>query len=949
MLIGHHSPLLVVVSILIAIFSAYTALDMASRITVSTGRVRQAWLAAGATIMGFGIWSMHFVGMLAFSLPVNVGYDAAITLLSLLIAIVMSAFSLWLVAREKLGWRRLLPGGVIFGLGIAFMHYSGMEAMQMHASLHYDPLLFALSIVVAISASTIALWINHRLRDSSRLVVLRLGAALFIGFGIAGMHYTGMAAAEFHSHPAEPGYEIENQIWLAPLIILSALASIVSLLVISTLSRRHQLQKQKLQSSLVEANAILSQQALHDSLTGLPNRRHFKTMILEKLELAKQGDHSFALLFIDLDGFKAINDIYGHHTGDSLLVEVARRLKSATRSRDFIARLGGDEFLALMDINGDDDAIRVANHLIKAISNPYHLEGSKLRVSASVGIAVYPQNGETRRALMVNADAAMYRAKSMGRNRYCFSDNALNDDVQSRLSLLRELDHAIENGQLVLHYQPKYRAPSGPVMGMEALVRWNHPEHGMIPPNVFIPLAEKTGLIINLGEWVIREACCQLRQWHDDGYTGWTMAVNLSALQLSHPDLIDNVRDTLEHFNLSPSSLVLEVTESVAMSDLEANLLVLDQLNTLGVQISIDDFGTGHSSLLYLKRLPASELKIDKGFLRDLSYGSEDATIITSIIALARTFNMRVVAEGVETPEQQEFLTNMGCDSVQGFLFGRPTTAAELISALPKQALETIDPLYAEQSWSRASAHETYQILTQTLEQAVDSIIVIDEGNRIILFNQSAEKLSGYLRREVLGQSIEMLIPPAPHAAEPESLIGGDAAHPLMGNSRKVPVLHKDSSLVWGEMSISRVQLGRRVLFTAFIRDISDKQRQEEQIHNMSLAVARGESAVLVTTPEMEISYVNPVFPVLFGYNEQDVIGKNALDLLSGLLPDPGLLGNVNGNTGWREDYSTQVTLHDAQGKPLLCLVDFHFDFTGPSEVEQENPLSDIVIVIKQA
>jgi diguanylate cyclase (GGDEF)-like protein/PAS domain S-box-containing protein len=948
MLIGHHSPLLVVVSILIAIFSAYTALDMASRITGSTGRARHGWLAAGATIMGFGIWSMHFIGMLAFSLPINVGYDAATTLLSLLIAIIMSAFGLWLVSREKLGWRRLLPGGVIFGLGVACMHYSGMEAMQMHASLHYDPLLFALSIVVAISASIIALWINHRLRDSARFVLLRMGAALFVGLAIAGMHYTGMAAAEFHAHPAPLGYEIENQIWLAPLIILSALASIVGLLVVSSLSRRHQLQKENLQSSLSAVNEVLSQQALHDSLTGLPNRRHFKSVILEKLELAKQDGHLFALLFIDLDGFKAINDIYGHHTGDSLLVDVARRLRAATRCRDFIARLGGDEFLVLLDVNSDDDAIRVANQLIKAISNPYHLEGSKLRVSASVGIAVYPQNGETRRALMVNADAAMYRAKSMGRNRYCFSDNALNDDMQSRLSLLRELDHAIENGQLILHYQPKYRAPSGPVMGVEALVRWNHPEHGMIPPNVFIPLAEKTGLIINLGEWVLNQACGQLRKWLDEGYTGWTMAVNLSALQLSHPDLIDHVRNNLEHYQLNASSLILEVTESVAMSDLEANLLVLDQLNALGVQISIDDFGTGHSSLLYLKRLPASELKIDKGFLRDLTYGSEDATIITSIIALARTFNMRVVAEGVETPEQQEFLTNMGCDSVQGFLFGRPTTAAELIAGLPKPALEAADPMDVDQRWSRASAHETYQILTQTLEQAVDSIIVIDESNRIILFNQSAEKLSGYLRREVLGQSIEMLIPQAPHGVEQVPLTGGDASHPLMGNSRKIPVLHKDGSLVWGEMSISRVQLGRRVLFTAFIRDISDKRRQEEQIQNLSLAVAHGESAVVVTTPEMEISYVNPVFPALFGYNEQDVIGKNALELLADLAPELSAISNLNGGTAWREDYSTQATLHNAQGNALLCSVDFHLDFTGPSKIEQQNPLSHLVIVIKQ-
>lgn len=950
MLIGHHSPLLVIVSILIATLAAYTALEMASRINLSTGKDKYGWLIAGATTMGFGIWSMHFVGMLAFSLPVAVSYDVPVTLLSLLIAIATSAFSLWLVSCDVLTWRRLLPGAACFGGGIAAMHYTGMEAMRMAADLSYDPWLFALSVVVALSASVLALWVNFRLRHSARFFGLRILAALVIGLGIAGMHYTGMAAARFHGHElAHEAVSSGSGWWLALLITLSATGSIIGLLTVSALSHRYARQKAQLQSSLQEANDILSRQALEDSLTGLPNRRHFKSVMQDKLIQAKQDDQLLAVLFIDLDGFKAINDIYGHHIGDRLLKEVARRLKAATRSRDFIARLGGDEFVALLDINGEDDAIRVANHLIKAISVPYEIEGSRLRVSASVGIAVYPHNGDTRRGLMVNADAAMYRAKSMGRNRYCFSDNALNDDVQNRLSLLRELDNAIDKQQLVLYYQPKYRAPSGPVVGVEALVRWHHPEHGVIPPNVFIPLAEKTGLIINLGEWVIREACQQLKAWHDQGFTDWSMAVNLSAVQLSHPDLIDNVRDTLAQFELRPSSLVLEVTESVAMSDLEANLLVLDQLNALGVEISIDDFGTGHSSLLYLKRLPANELKIDRGFLRDLSHGSEDATIISSIIALARTFNMRVVAEGVETPEQQDFLTNMGCDSVQGFLFGRPVPGPELIAGLPREVLGLDDPLQGQQCWIRASEHETYQILTQTMEQAMDGILVIDEASRIILFNQAAERLSGYPRSELLGQNISRIIPSTPVDGERLSGLLNDENTQLLleGVSRRVPLQRSDQSLLWTEMSISRVLLGRRVLFTAFIRDISTEREQEEKIRKLSLAAARSEGAVVVTTPEFEISYVNPSFSLVFGYSEQEALGKNMLELLTGPESDLSQIAHLKDSNQWHEDYRARLTLYDNRKNIIPCSVILHLDYAGPSAVEQENPLSHIVAVLK--
>jgi EAL domain-containing protein (putative c-di-GMP-specific phosphodiesterase class I) len=274
----------------------------------------------------------------------------------------------------------------------------------------------------------------------------------------------------------------------------------------------------------------------------------------------------------------------------------------------------------------------------------------------------------------------MYHAKGLGRNAYCFFEPSMNANVHKQLQLVQDLRLAIERNELVLHYQPKFHAPNGPILGVEALVRWQHPVRGLVSADEFIPLAEKTGLIVPLGAWVLNEACRQMAQWHSEGHTTWSVAVNLSALQFAHAALIDTVRDVLARHALDPHCLMLEITESTAMRDADASLQILQQLDAMGVRISIDDFGTGYSSLLYLKRLPASELKIDRGFVRDLAHDTEDAAIVSAIVALGQTLNLRIVAEGVETAEQQAFLTRLGCDSLQGYLLGRPM-AAESLSA----------------------------------------------------------------------------------------------------------------------------------------------------------------------------------------------------------------------------------------------------------------------------
>jgi diguanylate cyclase (GGDEF)-like protein len=680
MLVGSYNLLLVLLSLLVAVLASYTALDMAGRVVTAQGRAAFWWLIGGASAMGVGIWSMHFVGMLAFSLPIPLGYDVSITLASLAIAIAASAFALWLVSRRELPWRRLAGGALLMGVGVAGMHYTGMAALRMKPGIDYDPAMFVLSVVIAVLASGAALWIAFRLRGHShRVRVLRAGAAVVMGVAIVGMHYTGMAAAGFPlgsvCGAAHTGASTE---WLALVIILITLAVLAIALIISVLDLRMEARTAVLANSLAQANQELAYLALHDNLTKLSNRLLLEDRLNQAIRTADREKRRFALMFMDLDGFKAVNDVYGHHVGDLLLIDVAQRIVGRVRQQDTVARVGGDEFVVLAHVDDPEDAGTLADALLEAVREPFLAGGHELRVSTSIGIAMYPGDGANQHDLLTNADAAMYHAKGLGRNAYSFFEPSMNANVHQQLQLVQDLRLAIERNELVLYYQPKFHAPHGPIAGVEALVRWQHPVRGLLPANEFIPLAERTGLIVPLGTWVLDEACRQMAQWRREGHVGWSVAVNLSALQFGHAALIDTVRDTLARHALDPHCLTLEITESTAMRDADASLHILQQLDAMGVRISIDDFGTGYSSLLYLKRLPASELKIDRGFVRDLARDTEDAAIVSAIVALGQTLNLRIVAEGVETAEQQAFLTQLGCDSLQGYLLGRPMSAESL-------------------------------------------------------------------------------------------------------------------------------------------------------------------------------------------------------------------------------------------------------------------------------
>jgi len=678
MLIGSYSPTLVIISLCVAILASYTALDLTGRIATAKGRAVHLWTAGGAIAMGIGIWSMHFIGMLAFKLPIDLGYDGAITLLSLLIGVLSSGFALWLVNQSKLPAWQLAFGALVMGAGISTMHYTGMAAMRMQPGIDYDPALFGASLMIAVAASGAALWIAFHLRQHTPYVrLIRGGAAVIMGIAIVGMHYTGMAAARF-ADGSFCGAAVNglNGKGLDNLVLITTLAVLCIALLTSILDARLEARTASLAQSLTEANRELTQLALHDTLTGLPNRTLLADRIDQAMSRVREQGGCFALMFIDLDGFKPVNDAFGHHMGDLLLREVALRLREDLRSQDTLARIGGDEFVLLVQLSEQNDALNLAARQVGLIGQAFRVAEHDLHISASVGIALYPGNGQSAHELLMNADAAMYHAKGAGKNGYSFFDASMNTNARKQLQLLQDLRNAVEHQEFSLHYQPKFDAANGLPVGAEALLRWEHPTQGLLLPDKFIELAEKTGLIIPIGEWVLNEACRQMREWYVLGYTDWRIAVNLSAIQFCHAGLVQSVAKALATHHLPANSLTLEITETTAMSDADASMTVLQELSEMGVDLSIDDFGTGYSSLMYLKRLPANELKIDRGFVRDLERDSDDAAIVSAIVALGQALGLRIVAEGVETDSQQDFLTQLGCDSLQGYLLGHPLPAA---------------------------------------------------------------------------------------------------------------------------------------------------------------------------------------------------------------------------------------------------------------------------------
>lgn len=909
---GVYDPALVALSIAIAVFAAHAALGVSGRIGSSRSwREKWIWTLVGALTMGCGVWAMHFIGMLAFTLPCAVSYDPGITLLSMLPSILSSGLVLRIISRPELPRGQLLAGGVLLGTGIGAMHYTGMAAYRLDGLVRYDPFLFWLSIAVAIGLAILAVWVRARLpghfQFSPRL--FEGLSALVLGAAVSGMHYTAMAAAYFISD-GRPDLPDSG---LTPTFLALSIGATVSLLiavVLATtlayrqrdLARRIQASEQRVRRILettqegflmtdvdgvlvevnpafahmmqaseaqllgrslldftrghnqeqlldelrrrlraeqssyeieltrpdgtdlpckISATPIIDEQeqvsgafalisdlssrrqheaymrqvlamfentaegvvltdihgaiisvnpafsritgyseaeaiganpsmlksgrhdadfyraiwgevlatghwqgeiwnrrkngeiypewltisaVLHedgklqnyvgvfsdishikrseaelerlahfDPLTELPNRALLGAHLGHALDRAKRHDERLAVMVLDLDGFKTVNDSLGHPAGDLLLQRIAARLRAVLREADTVARLGGDEFAIVIESLGQQaNPGQIAEKVIEAVAAPLDLQGHSAMVTASVGIALFPDDGKDATALLKAADTAMYASKQAGRNTLRFHHAQMTQAAQLRLSLEQGLRRALENGELEVWYQPQVDMASSMLVGAEALVRWRHPQQGLIPPNHFIPLAEETGLVLPLGEWVLRQACLDAQRWQGQGLDCGKLSVNVAGPQIERGDFFSTVQRILRETAFPPGRLALEITESFLLRNAEQAMAVVSKLNELGIQVAIDDFGTGYSSLSYLKYLRAAKLKIDRQFVRDLPDDKDDAAITRAVIALGHNLGFRIVAEGVETDAQREFLRAEGCEEAQGYLYSKP-------------------------------------------------------------------------------------------------------------------------------------------------------------------------------------------------------------------------------------------------------------------------------------
>ncbi|MED1918244.1 bifunctional diguanylate cyclase/phosphodiesterase [Brevibacillus sp. DP1.3A] len=794
---GTYDNFLVILSYLIAVAASFSALNLAARVSTSKGKHQLLWLIFGATTMGLGIWSMHFVGMLALTLPIKVMYDMEYVILSVILAIFVSSIALFTVTKSNLNARQLGIAGILMAAGISGMHYVGMAAMIIEIT--YDMWIVILSIIIAATASAAALWLLFYFRrDQSKYAYLyKLGSSLIMGAAIAGMHYTGMVAAHFYVTEL-PTTEVETQIepeTLAYIIVLATFLLIgitlfglfinkrlsqkdtviqeneswyrslyknneygiisldtggciikmnpavtkigglseeefmnqhVSKIGMHIVEEKRDITKDSFAQSfqpirnnfettilhpngnrvelsvlnvpveiegevvgnhiivkdITEENRVkekIRYLAYHDELTDLPNRRKFNQVLHQSIEKSSQDSSSFAVMVIDIDRFKMINDSLGHSYGDIFLQGVSDRIvKNAEGYHATIARMGGDEFTILCETGADRrEAESLADKIIEALKQPFSLKDSEFYISASIGTAIFPDHGTDAVALLKKADTAMYEVKKQGKNGHLFYTPDFDVQLLENIEIESDLRKAIERNELVVYYQPQFHAESNRMIGVEALVRWNHPTKGMLSPGVFIPIAEETGLIYEIGTWVLREACRQMKHWHDEGGPLIPVSVNLSSHQFHQRNLVQYIKNILEETKLAPHFLELEITESMMM-DPAVSISILHELNKIGTRISLDDFGTGYSSLSYLKKFPIHKLKIDRSFITDLSRNDNDKAIVATIISMAKHLKLDVIAEGIETKDQLDILTENHCKEIQGYYYSRPLSANEV-------------------------------------------------------------------------------------------------------------------------------------------------------------------------------------------------------------------------------------------------------------------------------
>lgn len=686
---GSYNFLLLTFALLVASLSAYAALEVSERISTQEAQYRRAWLVLGSLVFGLGIWAALFLCVTALRLPMAVGFQSQLGVLSLLLAVGSAFYLMHLSGLRRPHVARLLVGGMAIGAALNAVFHMALKAMMLVPELKYQKSLLLLAVLAteltAVFAVALFSATNARKAGAASVGSLhsqqtrRVLAAVLVGAALVASACAGLRAAAIMPDAQSHALRSITREHLINGIVFGAFFTMALALVVSGAQRNSVLKK-----IVGRTNDKLLHFATHDVLTGLPNRALLSDRIQHAIQVARRNGKPFAVLFMDLDGFKGINDSLGHAVGDGLLVAVSQRIRGCIRGEDMVARIGGDEFVIVMsNLSSPEVVEQLSENILSALRQDFQVEAATtLRVTSSIGIAVYPNSGDSVDALMRNADAAMYEAKQNGRNTYRFFEPAMHASAMRHLTVRQALQQAIEQEQFTLHFQPKYRGGSHQLTGVEALLRWTHPELGEMPPSEFIPIAERSGQIIQIGDWVLRAVCEQIRCWDAAGFRPVKVALNLSPMQM-RTDLVESITGIVGQAGIAPQRLMFEITETAAMKDVERSTRIINDLQALGFDIAIDDFGTGYSSLAYLAQFHCRQLKIDRFFTSRLDAGDHSGrAIVSAIIALAHALKMEVVAEGVETEEQLRELQALHCDQVQGFLLGRPAEAAKTQSVL---------------------------------------------------------------------------------------------------------------------------------------------------------------------------------------------------------------------------------------------------------------------------
>ena len=661
-IVTEHNLWLVLLAALMCVTGCWVTIGLLDRARKTVGVQMRGWLFLTAVAAGSSVWCTHFIAMLAYQPGAPITFDPALTMISLVIAMVGTGAGFGLALGKGRG---LAPewGGCAVGLAISAMHYTGMMAYHVAGIVEWDAFYVIASVLIAMAFSSVA--VGHAVRRPYRWSHY-VGIGLLV-LAIVGLHFTAMAAVavtplSFITTGTNPD-------------ILEAMAvavAVVGLIVAATGFASYLIDER----GRLESFERLQHLALNDALTGLANRVSFNDRLDHEIERAREDQGTMtAVIVIDLDRFKEINDLRGHAAGDQALKIIARRLAKLAGDGEFVARLGGDEFAAIKRFKDQNDLLGLVSRLEKSLFEPLRIDDFESVTGASIGVAVYPRDGADRERLVSNADLAMYRAKNDVTRAVCFYESAMDETARARRALATDLRQAIDRGELSLHYQVQTSVQTGATCGYEALLRWTHPVHGMVPPAEFIPIAEENGSILSIGEWVLRTACRQAASW-DNGHK---IAVNLSPVQFAHANLATLVHQILVETGLSPKRLELELTESTIVADKVRTLHVLRQIKALGVTIAIDDFGTGYSSLDTLRSFPFDKIKLDRSFMADVERSPQAKAIIRAVLTLGRSLDIPVLAEGVETHVQLTILQVEGCNEAQGYFLGRPKPIDQIV------------------------------------------------------------------------------------------------------------------------------------------------------------------------------------------------------------------------------------------------------------------------------